>query len=44
MEECKTLPFSVVWDKLCLKAKVPVGADWLGEVYDHEAKTLSKRK
>jgi L-rhamnose isomerase len=44
MEECKTLPFSAVWDELCLKAKVPVGADWLGAVYDHEAKVLSKRK
>ncbi|MDR0760315.1 MAG: L-rhamnose isomerase [Treponema sp.] len=44
LEEFKTLPFSAVWDKLCLDAKVPVGTDWLGKIADYEAQTLSKRK
>jgi L-rhamnose isomerase len=43
MEEFKTLPFSAVWDKLCLNAKVPVGADWLGKIADYEDKVLFKR-
>jgi L-rhamnose isomerase len=44
MEEFKTLPFSAVWDKLCLNAKVPVGTDWLGKTADYEAQALFKRK
>ncbi|MDR0586306.1 MAG: L-rhamnose isomerase [Treponema sp.] len=44
MEECKTLPFAAVWDKLCLTAGVPVNAEWLGNVNDYEQKVLSKRK
>jgi L-rhamnose isomerase len=44
MEECKTLPFAAVWDKLCLGAGVPVNAEWLGSVNDYEQKVLSKRK
>jgi L-rhamnose isomerase len=44
LEECKTLPFSAVWDKLCLTAKVPAGAEWLSEVNDYEQKVLGKRK
>jgi L-rhamnose isomerase len=43
MEELKTLPFSAVWDKLCLDAGVPAGTDWLGAVDDYEAGVLSKR-
>jgi L-rhamnose isomerase len=43
MEEFKTLPFSAVWDKLCLDAKVPVGTDWLGQVAEYESRTLLKR-
>jgi len=44
LEECKTLPFSAVWDKLCLDAGVPVSTAWMTEVDDYEAKVLSKRK
>ncbi|MDR0402807.1 MAG: L-rhamnose isomerase [Treponema sp.] len=44
MEECKTLPFAAVWDKLCLTAGVPTGAEWLGNVNEYEQKVLSKRK
>ncbi|MDR1505884.1 MAG: L-rhamnose isomerase [Treponema sp.] len=44
MEECKTLPFSSVWDKLCLNAKVPISAAWLGNVDEYERTVLNKRK
>ncbi|MDR1904777.1 MAG: L-rhamnose isomerase, partial [Treponema sp.] len=43
MEELKTLPFSAVWDKLCLDAGVPVGIDWLKPVDQYEESVLSKR-
>jgi L-rhamnose isomerase len=43
MEELKTLPFSAVWDKLCLDAGVPVGIDWLDPVRDYEKSALLKR-
>ena len=43
MEECKTLPFPAVWDKLCRDANVPVGADWLANVADYENTVLAKR-
>jgi L-rhamnose isomerase len=43
MEELKTLPFSAIWDKLCLDAGVPVGIDWLKPVGDYEGSVLSKR-
>jgi L-rhamnose isomerase len=43
MEEFKTLPFSAVWDKLCLDAGVPAGAEWLGRVKEYEKTALAKR-
>jgi L-rhamnose isomerase len=43
MEEFKTLPFSAVWDKLCLDAGVPVGTGWFAPVQDYEDKVLSAR-
>ena len=43
MEISKTLPFSAVWDKLCLDAAAPVGPDWLGPVNEYEEKTILKR-
>jgi L-rhamnose isomerase len=42
-EEYKSLPWSAVWDYYCQTADVPVGAAWLAEVKDYEAKVLSKR-
>jgi L-rhamnose isomerase len=42
-EELKTLPYSAIWDKLCVDAGVPVGTDWFEPVADYEEKTLSKR-
>ena len=43
MEECRTLPFGAVWDKLCLDAGVPVGGAWMGEVARYEKDVLATR-
>jgi L-rhamnose isomerase len=43
MEEFKSMPFAAVWDKLCLIADVPVGADWLADMEAYEEDVLSKR-
>jgi L-rhamnose isomerase len=42
-EEFKMLPVGAVWDYYCLKAGVPVGADWLNTVRKYEKTVLSKR-
>ncbi|MBL7016265.1 MAG: L-rhamnose isomerase [Kiritimatiellales bacterium] len=39
----KSMPFCAVWDMLCEKAGVPVGADWFAEMEAYEADVLSKR-
>jgi len=43
MEEQKSQPFGAVWDYYCLKAGVPIGADWLNEVKQYEKDVLSLR-
>lgn len=43
MEEFKTLPFGLVWDKFCFDMKVPTGAGWLDDVKRYEETVLSKR-
>lgn len=43
MEEFKTMPLSGVWDMLCEKAEVPVGADWISNMEEYESNVLSKR-
>ena len=43
MEDMKTLPFSAVWDMLCLKSGVPAGAAWIGEMESYEADVQMKR-
>ncbi len=43
MEECKSLPWSAVWDYFCLMSEVPVGAQWMDEVARYERNVLSKR-
>lgn len=43
LEELKTMPFGAVWDYYCLKSEVPVGAAWLKEVKNYEAKVTNKR-
>ncbi|MEZ0325549.1 MAG: L-rhamnose isomerase [Fimbriimonas sp.] len=43
MEEAKTLPFGDVWDELCRRADVPVGAAWIDEVERYESNVLAGR-
>lgn len=43
MEDMKSLPFSAVWDMLCLKSGVPAGASWIGELETYEADVQRKR-
>ncbi len=43
MEELKSLPWSSVWDKLCLSTGVPAGAEWLDAVRRYESEELSTR-
>jgi L-rhamnose isomerase len=38
------MPFSAVWDMLCLRADVPAGTAWIGAVQRYERTALSKRK
>lgn len=44
MEEFKSMPFSAVWDMLCLKSGVPIGTEWVDEAGEYERTVLSKRK
>lgn len=43
LEECKSLPWSAVWDMFCLKNNVPVGEEFIAEVQEYEAVVTSKR-
>ena len=43
MEEFKTMPFGAVWDRLCEKAGVPAGTDWLAGMEAYEAETISRK-
>ena len=43
MEEFKSMPFAAVWDELCRRAGVPVGADWIREMTDYEKTVQLKR-
>ena len=43
MEEAKTMPFSAVWNMLCLRAGVPAGAAWIPVVEDYEKHALAER-
>ena len=43
LEEFKTYPFGVIWDKYCEEMKVPTQESWLDEVNYYEKKVLSKR-
>lgn len=43
MEEMKTVGFSVIWEKLCEKADVIAGAEWIDEIEIYEKNVLVKR-
>ncbi|MGI6335672.1 MAG: L-rhamnose isomerase [Eubacteriales bacterium] len=42
-DELRNLPVSAVWDMLCLRAGVPVGADWLANVKAYERDVQAAR-
>ena len=44
LEECKTLPFGIVWDYFCLKNNIPIGKEWIREIESYENRILNKRK
>ena len=44
MEQAKSLPWAAVWDELCLREEVPVGASWLKDVTRYEEKILAERR
>jgi L-rhamnose isomerase len=43
MEETKSLPWQAVWDYVCAKSGVAVGADWLTSVKNYEKEVLVTR-
>jgi L-rhamnose isomerase len=43
MEHAKAMPWGAVWDELCTRAGVPVGADWLSDVTKYESAVTSRR-
>jgi L-rhamnose isomerase len=43
MELGKSLPWGAVWNELCARSGVPVGADWLADVARYERDVLAKR-
>ena len=43
LEECKSLPWTAVWDMFCLKNDVPVGEEFIADVQKYEKEVTSKR-
>ena len=43
LEEFKTYPFGVIWDKYCEDMNVPTQESWLDEINQYEKEVLSKR-
>lgn len=43
MEESKSLPWSLVWDKFCEIQDVPIGHLWWGDVKEYESNVLALR-
>ena len=43
LEECKSLPWTAVWDMFCLKNDVPVGEEFIADVQKYEVEVTSKR-
>lgn len=43
LEECKSMPWSAVYDEFCLRNDVPVGLDFIPEVEKYEREVTSKR-
>ncbi len=43
LEECKTLPFGLVWDAYCESQGVPTGDEWIAQMKKYESDVLSSR-
>lgn len=43
LEECKTLPHSVVWHEHCRRSGVPIGMAWIDEIKTYEREILANR-
>ena len=43
LEECKSLPWGLVWDEHCRRQNVPLGAGWLDTLKTYEKQVLSTR-
>jgi L-rhamnose isomerase len=44
MENARALPWGAVWDELCERDGVPLGAKWLADVNRYEKQVQSKRR
>jgi L-rhamnose isomerase len=42
-EECKSLPWGLVWDEHCRRQNVPLGAAWMGVLKTYEKSVLAAR-
>jgi L-rhamnose isomerase len=42
-EECKSLPWGLVWDEHCRRQNVPLGTAWLDALKAYEKQVLSSR-
>ena len=42
-EECKSLPWGLVWDEYCRRQDVPLGMAWLAALKTYEKQVLSSR-
>ncbi len=42
-EECKSMPWSAVWDMYCLQNNVPIGEDYIAEIQKYEREVTGKR-
>ena len=42
-EECKTLPFSAVWEEYCLRQNVLPNETWFADVMDYERTVINQR-
>ncbi len=42
-EECKSLPWGLVWDEHCRRQNVPVGSAWLADLKTYEKQVMSTR-
>ena len=43
LEECKSLPWTAVWDMFCMKNDVPVGEEFIADIQKYEQEVTSKR-